>query len=197
MEKNIPAPKHFIDGDGTCSGCGNRVCCRVVVGLLVTPGELESVPLMKEFICGFDGTFYLLNMPKGCPYHLPGGLCGVFADRPFDCSLFPVYIVRIEKKPGKPAVTVVYSWGGGPEDRMPCEKRDDFIRKGLSPEQMDRLRNWISRALGTPEIVLEDSAVLAERAQSCRSRKEHCIEAGKSLLRAAGLFHAARRLVKS
>lgn len=137
----------FADGDDLCAGCS--ICCRHVSGLLVNAAELERLPLMKPHVVDTDGVLSSVDMPYGCPYLLPDGWCGVFAIRPFDCSLFPAQVGGIRRDPGRSTISVTWRYGGDE-----CPQRDRFITQGTADGRLEALRNWTSEATGSESIIL-------------------------------------------
>jgi hypothetical protein len=138
--------RKFVDGNELCAGCG--LCCQHVVGLEVTGDELDRVPLMRPHVTGRRGLLYVVDMPQGCPYQQPDGLCGMFADRPYDCSLYPVHVsARRPLDANRSEVTWRF---GGSE----CPKLDLFKRRGVSEGQLASLETWSAAALGVSAVVL-------------------------------------------
>jgi Fe-S-cluster containining protein len=141
----------FVDGDDLCAGCG--ICCRRVEGLMVTGEELARLPLLAPHVTGGDGVFHRVDMPGGCPYLAADGRCGVFASRPFDCSLFPVHLHAVEGRAGGEGVTAVWRYGGAE-----CPNRWEFASR-MGQEQWVELRGWVGRATGAADVRLrQDSA---------------------------------------
>lgn len=141
----------FVAGDDLCAGCGK--CCRRVEGLTVTVDELARLPMLDAHVTSFDGTFHRIDMPDGCPYLAPDGRCGVFSDRPFDCSLFPVHLHALQRCEDGQAVSVRWRYGGAE-----CPNRWEFTSR-VGEEQWVAFRAWIKQATGAGTVRLrQDSA---------------------------------------
>lgn len=180
----------FVDGDDLCAGCAN--CCRAE-GLLVTEDELARLPRLQPFVAGEEGPFVKVDMPGGCPYLLPNGWCGTFETRPFDCSLFPVQLGRIERAPDG-AVTAAWRWGEAPE----CPSREAFVRRGVSESQLVAFGGWIGAATRTTGVrVVHDPSTQRPRARARRAlfrflRRTHLYEPAHRLLTGVRLARRVR-----
>ena len=163
----------FIDGNAICADCA--LCC-AAHGLLLTPEELDRLPRLKPFVRHFDGHFYDVDTPDGCPYLSEDKSCGTFETRPFDCSLYPVCITEVRRRPGQPAAEATWIWGG-----LRCPRRETFIRRGVTAEQQASFREWLAGALKAEQVTLREANL-----------RYHLEQAGKSLLRAARSLFPAR-----
>ncbi len=138
----------FVDGDDLCAGCG--ICCQRVEGLVLTAEELDRVPAMRPYVTRFDGTFHVVDIPDGCPYLSDDKRCQAFDRRPFDCSLFPLHVSRLERS----GDAVVASWRyGGPE----CPNRWEFASR-MGDEQWVEFRGWLKKATGASTVELRQDS---------------------------------------
>lgn len=140
----------IIDGDDKCKDCSR--CCADLDGLVITDEELERLPAFQEYITATDGRTHTVHAKDGCPYLEEDGWCGVFDERPFDCSLFPIQLGEVRRTLGSGTSVVGWRWGGAE-----CPSREAFIADG-TPEGFERdTKVWLKGALGGDEVKLRHS----------------------------------------
>jgi Fe-S-cluster containining protein len=165
----------FLAGDDLCAGCAR--CCQHVEGLTVTGDELARLPLLRPHVRSSDGTFHRVDMPDDCPYLAPDGRCGVFAERPFDCSLFPVHLHELRRSQDGQAVAVRWRYGGAE-----CPNRWEFAAR-VGEEQWAAFRGWVQVATGAGTVRLRHDPVRRLRARC------------QLVLHRAGVLRPLRRLL--
>lgn len=146
----------IIDGDEKCKDCSR--CCSVLDGLVISNDELDRLPAFKDFITASDDRTHTVHAPDGCPYLDETGWCGVFDERPFDCSLFPIQLGEVRRTLGSETSTVGWRWGGAE-----CPSREAFIAEGAPTGFEHDTKVWLQGALGSEEVNLRRSSTRKSR----------------------------------
>lgn len=87
----IAPPKVAITSENKCTFCKGSTCCTYLTQQIDTPRSIEAFDLLLWQVSHFntqvykdsDGWFLLVN--NRCSHLQPGGLCGIYDQRPQVC----------------------------------------------------------------------------------------------------------------